>query len=117
MQTNPDLIASDGLWSSIEPCPELVELISSTPNATVRLGNFTEVPEPSVIRTCTRNNGIYILDGDELADALAEPTPLLKVCCEELGHLCSEGVHGPPLWAAVLVMLTDQVSQTAVALA
>lgn len=81
VQINPDLVASDGLFSSIQPCPGLVELITTAPNATARLGNFTEIPERSVLRSCSRSNGIYIFDGQELADALAEPIPLLKVRC------------------------------------
>ena len=84
MQINPDLVASDGSFSGVEPCPGLVELITTTPSATARLGNFTEIPDPSVIRSCTSDNGLYILDGQGLADALAEPTPLLKVRCTYL---------------------------------
>ena len=84
MQINPDLVASDGLFSGVEPCPGLVELITTTPDTTLRLGNLTDIPELSVIQTCVRNSAIYILNAEALADALAEPTPLLKVRCTDL---------------------------------
>ena len=79
MQINPDLIASDGLWGGFQPCLGLVDMITSTPNPTTGLGNFTEIPKPSVIRTCTDYNSLYLHDGNALAGALEEPTPLLKV--------------------------------------
>ena len=84
MQINPDLVASDGLFNAVQPCPGLVDLMTTTPNTTSRLGNFTDIPELSVIQTCVKNNAIYILDAEALADALAEPTPLLKVRCTDL---------------------------------
>ena len=111
MQINPVLIASDGLWGGFQPCLGLVDMITSTPNPTTGLGNFTEIPKPSVIRTCTDYNSLYLHDGNALAGALEEPTPLLKVRCEELDTLYSEGVHELPLSAVVLVMLTDPGSQ------
>lgn len=79
MQTNPALASSEGRWRGVEPCPALVELLTATPNAASKLGNFTEIPEPQVIRECSVTSGIYVLDGESLAAAIAEPTPLLKV--------------------------------------
>ena len=71
--------SADGQWAGVEPCPALAEILTRTPDASSRLGNFTEVPDLMVVRECSSSSGIYLLHGKALADALAEPTPLLKV--------------------------------------
>ena len=76
MQASPE-----GKFAGVERCPELDAILTATPATTSRLGNFTEFPDPSVIRDCSSSTGsaFYILDGEELAAALADPTPLPNV--------------------------------------
>ena len=70
---------SDGKFAGVERCPALDEILTATPNATNRLGNFTEFPEVSILDECSSSSSLYLLDGESLAEALADPTPLLKV--------------------------------------
>ena len=70
--------SSGGKFAGVEGCPALDEILTAT-NATSRLGNFTEFPEPSLIRDCPSRSSLYLLNGETLAEALADPTPLLKV--------------------------------------
>ena len=113
--------ASDDKFASVERCPALDELLTATPNTTSGLGNFTEVPELSIITECPSNSSLYLLDGESLAEALADPTPLLKVrsavliqapgtlslrmgCCGTLLCVADQGachsvvLLAPPLW-------------------
>ena len=72
-------VAPDSQFAGVDRCPELDAILTATPAASSRFGNFTEIPDPSVIRDCSSSSGLYLLDGESLEEALAEPTPLLKV--------------------------------------
>jgi hypothetical protein len=72
-------VYTDGLLSSLARCPELEEFLTDTPNATNSLGNFTKPPDWQTLQQCSASSAAYLLNGKQLAAALNQDTPLLKV--------------------------------------
>ena len=69
----------DGVFANISPCEPLLATVTANPDANSRMGNFTEAPTVELIKECSRSHSAYVLNGEALAEALQQPSPLVKV--------------------------------------
>lgn len=74
-----NVAVSSGVFSNVAPCQPLLDILTTTPDPSNKLGNFTQQPTEDLLRDCTTNNAAYLLHGTALAEALKEPLPLVKV--------------------------------------
>lgn len=74
-----DLDKGDGVFANIAPCQPLLEILTDTPDPATQQGNFTEHPTVELLQGCSSSSAAYMLNGDDLADAIAQPLPLIKV--------------------------------------
>jgi hypothetical protein len=73
-----DLTAREGFFSSVSTCPALEDILTATPDPSLRLGNFTVRPSRRLLQECLSSSAVH-LTASMLGDALAQPTPLVKV--------------------------------------
>lgn len=70
---------SDGVFENIMPCEPLLAILTDTPAATSRTGNFTEEPTTELLKQCSSTSSVYMLHSDAFVEAVKQPTPLVKV--------------------------------------
>ena len=72
---------SDGPFANIEPCQDLLDILTDEPDPGSRLGlgNFTQAPTEQELGNCAVQNSAFLFNVRELVIALAEPLPMLKV--------------------------------------